>query len=210
MENNTFKSVTFGGFDKQDVIRYIEQASREAAEIQERLQKENDGLRSGVRDLERRIEELERRSAEQERRAAEAEARARELERQLAEERSARQGLEQERTELQAAAEEARRLRPEAEAYAQFRDRVGDIECEAHKRAAALENTTMAQLRKTVAVFQEQYQAAMKTFESSAAYVDTELRKIEVTLSQLPRAMDRTGAELKELGSLLEPGEETK
>ena len=198
MENNTFKSVTFGGFDKQDVIRYIEQASREAAEIQERLQKENDGLRSGVRDLERRIEELERR-------AAEAEARARELERQLAEERSARQGLEQERTELQAAAEEARRLRPEAEAYAQFRDRVGDIECEAHKRAAALENTTMAQLRKTVAVFQEQYQAAMKTFESSAAYVDTELRKIEVTLSQLPRAMDRTGLELKELEQMLEP-----
>lgn len=203
MENNTFKSVTFGGFDKQDVIRYIEQASREAAEVQERLQKENDDLRSGVR-------ELEQRAAEQERRAGEAEARARELERQLAEERSARQGLEQERTELQAAAEEARRLRPEAEAYAQFRDRVGDIECEAHKRAAALENTTMAQLRKTVAVFQEQYQAAMKTFESSAAYVDTELRKIEVTLSQLPRAMDRTGAELKELGSLLEPGEETK
>ena len=32
MENNTFKSVAFGGFDKQDVIRYIEQSAREAAE----------------------------------------------------------------------------------------------------------------------------------------------------------------------------------
>ena len=203
MENNTFKSVTFGGFDKQDVIRYIEQASREAAEVQERLQKENDDLRSGVR-------ELEQRAAEQERRAGEAEARIRELERQLAGERSARQALEQERTELQAAAEEARRLRPEAEAYAQFRDRVGDIECDAHKRAAALENTTMAKLRLAADTFQTQYQTAMGAFEATAAHVNAELRKIEVTLSQLPRALDRTGAELKELNGLLERNEAGK
>lgn len=203
MENNTFKSVTFGGFDKQDVIRYIEQASREAAEVQERLQKENDDLRSGVR-------ELEQRAAEQERRAGEAEARVRELERQLAGERSARQALEQERTELQAAAEEARRLRPEAEAYAQFRDRVGDIECDAHKRAAALENTTMAKLRLAADTFQTQYQTAMGAFEATAAHVNAELRKIEVTLSQLPRALDRTGAELKELNGLLERNEAGK
>ena len=32
MENNIFKSVAFGGFDKQDVIGYIERTAREAAE----------------------------------------------------------------------------------------------------------------------------------------------------------------------------------
>ena len=52
MENNTFKSVAFGGFDKQDVIRYIEQSSREAAEVQERLQQENDSLRARIQALE--------------------------------------------------------------------------------------------------------------------------------------------------------------
>ena len=35
MENNTFKSVTFGGFAKQDVIDYIEKTSKAAAEQQE-------------------------------------------------------------------------------------------------------------------------------------------------------------------------------
>ena len=172
MENNTFKSVAFGGFDKQDVIRYIEQSSREAAELQERLQQELDGLRA-------KVQALETQAADQERRAGEAEDRCRELER--------------------------RRLRPEAQAYAQFRDRVGDIECEAHQRAAALESATLTKLRQASGTFQTQYQTAMGVFETAAAHVNAELRKIEVTLSQLPRAMDRTGLELKELEQMLEP-----
>lgn len=197
MENNTFKSVTFGGFDKQDVIRYIEQSAREAAEVQDRLQQENDGLRA-------RLRELEEQAAEQERRAEEAEKRCRGLEQQLSQEQAARQALEQEKTQLQDLAEEVRRLRPEAEAYAQFRDRVGDIECEAHHRAASLESTTMGRMRKAADEFRAQYQAAMSTLETTSAHVAAELRKVEVTLTQLPRAMDHTGAELKELRAMLE------
>ena len=56
MENYAFKSVAFGGFDKQDVIHYIEQTAKEAAAAQERLQKakqdlqaEPDSLRTQVR-----------------------------------------------------------------------------------------------------------------------------------------------------------------
>ena len=198
MENNTFKSVAFGGFDKQDVIRYIEQSSREAAELQERLQQELDGLRA-------KVQALETQAADQERRAGEAEDRCRELERRLNREQSARQALEQERDRLQTLADEAQRLRPEAQAYAQFRDRVGDIECEAHQRAAALESATLTKLRQASGTFQTQYQTAMGVFETAAAHVNAELRKIEVTLSQLPRARDRTGLELKELEQMLEP-----
>lgn len=197
MENNIFKSVAFGGFDKQDVIHYIEQAARQSAEIQERLQQENDDLRA-------RIQALEEQSAEQERQIRAAEDQRRSLEQQLAKEHSARQALEEEKAQLLPQAQEAQRLRPEAEAYAQFRDRVGDIECEAHQRAAALEHTTMARMRQASDTFQAQYQAAMATFETASAHVTSELRKIEVTLSQLPRTMDRTGAELKELKTLLD------
>lgn len=35
MENNTFKSVAFGGFAKQDVIDYIEKMARESAAAQD-------------------------------------------------------------------------------------------------------------------------------------------------------------------------------
>ena len=170
----------------------------EDAQRGERLQQELDGPRA-------KVQALETQAADQERRAGEAEDRCRELERRLNREQSARQALEQERDRLQTLADEAQRLRPEAQAYAQFRDRVGDIECEAHQRAAALESATLTKLRQASGTFQTQYQTAMGVFETAAAHVNAELRKIEVTLSQLPRAMDRTGLELKELEQMLEP-----
>ena len=204
MENNTFKSVTFGGFDKQDVIHYIEQSAREAAEIQEHLQQENDGLRAQIQDLEARIAELEQR-------AENAENHCRSLEQKLSQERATnqtlaqeKQTLEKEQEKLQTLTDEIQRLRPEAEAYAQFRDRVGDIECEAHKRSAALEAATVARMRQASDAFQSQYQTLMSSFQTTAAHVTGELRKIEVTLAQLPRAMDQPGAELKALQEMLE------
>ena len=47
-------------------------------------------------------------------------------------------------------------------------------------------------------------------FESTAGHVNSELRKIEVMLSQLPRALDQTGAELNELAARLEKKPEEK
>ena len=60
MENNIFKSVAFGGFDKQDVVSYIEKSAREAAEAQEKLQQENDGLRRESQAMEGQVSELQR------------------------------------------------------------------------------------------------------------------------------------------------------
>ena len=39
MDNYSIKSVTFGGFDKQDVIRYIEETAKAAAATEKELQK---------------------------------------------------------------------------------------------------------------------------------------------------------------------------
>lgn len=214
MESNTFKSVTFGGFDKQDVINYIERASREAAEAQEKLQEECERLRQELQDLQGENGELRSRLE-----AAEGES-AR-LGQELARETAQRQALEGQRQELEALRPEVERLRAQEEAlredagaYARFRGQIGAIECEARQRAAGLEDETTARLRRTAEVFQGQYRTLMSTFESAAAHVNSELRKIEVTLTQLPRAMDQPGAELKALEALLErregPGEGKK
>ena len=48
MDTYSIKSVAFGGFDKQDVIRYIEQAAEQAAAAQEALQSENASAPSWV------------------------------------------------------------------------------------------------------------------------------------------------------------------
>ena len=56
MEQYPIKSVTFGGFDKQDVVRYLEQASEKAAAVQRELEAENETLRKEAAD---RAEELD-------------------------------------------------------------------------------------------------------------------------------------------------------
>ena len=53
-----FKSVAFGGFDKQDVVHYIERTAREAAEAQEKLQRENEGLLQESQALGGQVSEL--------------------------------------------------------------------------------------------------------------------------------------------------------
>ena len=199
MENTTFKSVAFGGFDKQDVIRYIEQSAQEAAAAQEQLQKENERLQLENGELEDRLNKLQQQLDE-------TAALLTQTQEDLKQAQAERRALEGAREEADRLAAEMARLRPEAESYAQFRDRVGDIECDAHKRAAELEADTLAKLRRTVELFRSQYVTLMSTFESTASHVTAELRKVEVNMTQLPRAMDQAGTELNELAAQLEHG----
>ena len=210
MESNTFKSVAFGGFDKQDVISYIERISREAVETQEQLQKECEGLRQ-------ELQILRDQSGELQSRLEEAEGECTHLRQELDQETARRQALEAQCQELESLRPEAERLgaqvesmRDDAAAYARFRGQIGAIECEARQRAAGLEDETAARLRQVAERFGEQYRVLMSTFESAAAHVNSELRKIEVNLTQLPRTMDQSGTELKALEALLARREETE
>ena len=204
MENTTFKSVAFGGFDKQDVIHYIEKTAQEAATTQEHLRQENEQLRAESQHLGTEAESLRSQVRQLEQQLEAETALRQQAQTQLEKERQARQALEAVKPEVQRLSAELERLRPEAEAYAQFRDRVGDIECDAHKRSAELEATTLAKLRHTVELFRSQYVTLMSTFESTASHVTAELRKVEVNLTQLPRAMDQAGTELNQLAAQLE------
>ena len=199
MDNYSIKSVTFGGFDKQDVVRYIEQASQQAAAAQQEMQAEIDALRSKETSLSEELTALRTQLTDMTIQRDH-------LQVELAKETAARQtleplkSLEAEVAQLKA---EVESLRPDAQAYAQFRERIGAIECEARKRAADLEAATAAQLQQTVDLFRSQYQVLMSTFESTASHVTSELRKVEVNLSQLPRAMDQAGSELNTLATQL-------
>ena len=204
MENNAFKSVTFGGFAKQDVIDYIERTARENAAVVEQLQKENTALHEELKELKAQYEgiraQLQGLTEENEKLTAD-----------LAAETALRRELEPFKSQCAQLAEEngrmaaeSQRMRPDAVAYAQFRERIGAIECEARKRAADLEEATQAQLRSSADTFREQYETLMSTLNTASAHVMAELRKVEVNLTQLPRAMDRVNVELKELDKVLE------
>lgn len=206
MENYSFKSVAFGGFDKQDVVRYLEQAAEKAAAAQRQLEAENESLR---RQTEAQAEELEALRAQVEELTGERDG----LREKLASESAALADLEPLRSLEQDMARitaERDALKPDAERYARFRERLGAIECEARNRADDLEETAAAQTRRTLEDFRSRYQQLMRDFEAVSGHVNGELRKIEVTLSQLPRALDRTGTELNELAAQLEKRSEKK
>ena len=191
MERSAIRSVAFGGFDKEDVARYIEQLSQETEKLREErdalqekadcLEKEADELRTQVQELTKAREEL---SAEMARLAP----------------------LEKENAQLK---EQVEALRPDAEAHVMLRGQVGAIECEA-RRAAELEEHTAGQMHKALDLFRQQYQILMSTFETASSHMTAELRKMEVTLAQLPRTMDQTGVELDRLASALEKGTDAK
>ena len=204
MENNTIKSVVFGGFDKQDVISYIEKTAKESADTQHRLEEDNTELREQIADLRKENDlmrsQLEKLTAEK-----------KQLETELEQAKGSNQELEPLKPQLDELRDEVARLnleaetlRPDAETYARFRDKVGEIECESRKRAADLQDATAQQMLKTLNTFRSNYQELMSAFETATTYVNAELRKVEVNLTQLPRAMDKTGAELNELAALLE------
>ena len=205
MDHYSIKSVTFGGFDKQDVIRYIEQTAEAASAAQKELQVQNDSLRSENEALQIKITSMTEELATLKKQMESLTTDHTRLQESLSREAAQRQELEA----LKPAAAEAERLRPDAEAYAQFRERIGAIECEARKRAADLELVTVQQLQQTVDFFREQYLSLMNTFENTANHVNNELRKVEVNLTQLPRAMDQSGVELNELMKRLETIKET-
>ena len=204
MENNTFKSVAFGGFDKQDVIRYIERMSKAAAEEQERLQQESERLRLEAETTQKKLEEMSAQLDETMSQLSAALEQKAQLTAALEQETSRREELEGLQGKAEALAGEVEKLRPDAEAYAQFREKIGAIECEARKRAADLEEATRQKLQKITNDFQLQYAQLMSTFQTTSAHVNSELRKVEVNLTQLPRALDKNSVELKELFAVLE------
>ena len=196
MESYTFKTVTFGGFDKQDVARYMEQLTREHEEALAALRTENAALKEKTSQLEAENRNLKTQSDAQAASLSQLSAQAEKLLEEVAALRDYPEKYEALRVEAEA-------LRPDAEAYVEFRNRIGNIECEAQQRAAKLEADTQAQLRQMAESFRAQYEALTGTFDAASAHVTAELRKVEVNLSQLPRTLDSVSRELEKLDAIL-------
>ena len=197
MESYTFKTVTFGGFDKQDVARYVEQLTQEHSAALAALQEENAALKEKNSHLEAENRSLRTQADAQAASLSQLSAQAEKLLEEVA-------ALRDYPEKYEALRAEADSLRKDAEAYVEFRNRIGNIECEAQQRAAKLEADTQAQLRRMADSFRAQYEALTGTFDAAAAHVTAELRKVEVNLTQLPRSLDGVGRELEQLDAILD------
>ena len=118
--NESFKTCMFGGFNKQDVVNFIEQQSKAHQEEMEALQRDNDLLKEAVQRMECERGEFLPKAEKQEEGAARIVA----LEEQIAQMSADLAGLR----------EENDKLREPAQEYFNLKDHIAEIEISAHRR----------------------------------------------------------------------------
>ena len=140
--NTNFKTALFGGFDREDVISYIQQTSRESQQRISALEEENRSLQERNRAMEAELSTL-RQSVLENSTAADTCLQLQDQFRQLQEQA---QKLRQETEDLRAQAAE----------YQSLKDHIADIEISAHRRTEEFRAKAIEELR-TLARRQEDW-----------------------------------------------------
>ena len=203
-EGLQFRTSAFGGFNKQDVMAYLEKSAREhsgkIAELQKELTKY---LRAGyVSEAELRQARTEAEDAGEtmKSRLAVLEAENQRLAADLAQREAAlAQALERgeaQAAELTVLKEEAETLRPAAASYESIKSRTASIELEAHGRAQAIEQEGRVRAKKA----QEQVLDWFDKMQAAYLRLRTD---IDATLHHAAREMERAGQSLVDLDTAL-------
>ena len=189
----TFRTAAIGGFNRQDVLNYIETSAKSSTEKLEGLKKENDALRksgeeaaSAAKAAGERADALEK---ENQRLTAELEEKSAALTEKaeaLAKEKAESEAIAAELGELKA---KTAKLESAAEAYAELKDRTGTIELEAHQRAMLIEHAAeenaqrvRAETEQLVYKMQAGYARLRTDVDATIAHASGELGRINRTL----------------------------
>lgn len=222
---NTFKSSVFGGFNRDDVIRYIEKTALESKQQIESLEQESDGLcrenaelrdklAAAERERDKLAESYDTASSAQEalkKGLTAAQETITELRAQLEEsaQRAAFAQKEHERLraaqkaeherEMQKLQAELETLRPQVEEYSRVKAHIAEIELSARERADALDAATRAKLQAYIASCTSQCAQVLATLGSTCESVSAALRHADAAVSQLPGAFTTLESQLDEL-----------
>ncbi len=223
--DHPFRSAALGGFNRQDVMNYLEEQAKQAAQEQEQLHSRIDQAGARAQALEQKLEQLrgQLELREQELQAACQErdslsARLDEVNAQLSASRAqlaqSAQELDRaraERDQLQAKVDE---LAPGAQAYAALKERTAGMELEAHRRAQIVQEQAQADARRlrrqTEQWFQtvaREYEALRSRVQSAAAHTAGELGKAGECLERVGRLMADQNAALDALRQACAAGE---
>jgi len=209
--DHPFRSAVLGGFNKQDVLMFLEEQSKQSAQAQQKLRsrlEEAEGQRDAIHreadDLRNQLAEVqrERDAARQERDSLSAQLSKAQLDLSASRARAEEtvQKLEQvvhERDEVQSRLDAAR---PDAQAYLELKERTAGVELEAHRRAQAIQEKAEGdacrlrqQVERWLAQVRQEYDALCSGVESTVAHAAKELDKAGGILDQLSRLMASQG-----------------
>lgn len=178
--DNQFRSSAFGGFNRQDVIEYLERSAKEHKLQLEQLQGQVESSQQESERLEAKVQELAGQHDELAARAKQAE-------------------------RLPALEEEVRRLRelvaqlePDAAAYAAIKERAATMELEAHQRAQAIVDQAKNQAAQVTGEAKQWLNSLRREYgdlrlqvENTVAHATADLDRVRQGLGNVTLCMDR-------------------
>ena len=182
MSMQQFRSAVVGGFNRQDVLTYIDTAAKAHAQDMEQLRAELEQARGQVHEFQARAEAAEAQVTDLMPRAAQMEKTTAELEAK----RSALAAAEREVKELRA---KVAMLEPKAEAYEAVKDKTAGIELEAHQRAKQVVDEAQA----SAAAVRNQSEQWLSRVKGSYERLRTD---VEATINHTADELERAGKAL--------------
>lgn len=189
--STNFKTCLFGGFDREDVISYIEKAARESRERIDELTGSNEALIQENETLARQLEEL------------------REKAEQFTSAHETLEALQARTAELSKRAEELtaenETLRSQAQEFQSLKDHIADIEISAHRRTEEFRANAIARLHELLS--EQQGWCAQRRDQYAAAHesVCQQIRAAQEALGTVDLSgFDRMDEKLRELADSLD------
>lgn len=195
--DNRFRSAAFGGFNRQDVMDYLE---RSVKEHNQALEQANDQL-AQVRGEADQLREQLTQVREEARQTRE------ELERITADQQIAREqsGLVEElRCENQQLRAQADRAQADAEAYAAIKERTASIELEAHRRAQTIVDEAQAQAEQIRRELAQWLERVERDYYDLRAQVGTTVTQASSELERVRQGLDNISLCMNNQHSALE------
>ena len=212
-----FRTAALGGFQKQDVLDYIERSTKDHGDKVAQLQRELEEARRALSEAEEERASLtgelsaaqdraQTLTGEKEAAAAAAEQARRETEALRGELAEERRRMAETEEALEHTMEEVERLRPGAEAFARLKDRTAGIELEAHCRAQGVQAEaeeramkTREQVEQWLRRMQGEYDRIRGDIDAAVSQVSGGLAEAERIIGELSGVLTRQDGELEEL-----------
>lgn len=168
--NTNFKMALFGGFDREDVVNFIQQLSQESQQRISTLEAENQELWERNHSLETELTTLRRLVLES--------SSAADTCRQL------RQQLEELQAQYEQLSREADTLRSQAGEYQSLKDHIADIEISAHRRTEEFRADAIRQLRQLTQQQQDWCDQAREKYTQLSRQFGQKLLQAQRTLEE--------------------------
>lgn len=192
--STTFKTCLFGGFDRDDVVSYIEKTALENRERIQQLTENSQALKNENEAMRRELESLRAGAADAQGLAEKYEALCRELE----ELKQRSQTLESENTEL----------RSQAREYQSLKDHIAEIEISAHRRTQEFRAAAIEQLHGLVAQQRDWFGKRRGQVAELHEGVRSRLQAAQEALSEMDLSeFDRLDQDLQDLDNRLDGDE---